>query len=478
MNYVKNHVLKAVIAMGIFCSLEALNFSILNTDVYASTESQTPYLKSIYVSEGDDIKFKKNEHEYIVDVADDIEEIYLRAKPEGASYTVKINGSTLNADEKYKYEAELQEGKNKFEIEVSDSEFDEKSKYTVYVYRGGEKTVYLKNILIDDNNIGFVKEKKSYNIELDEDCRSIFLETDPLDENYTISVGGTVLNTESNVIKINFSQKIGKYGFNIDVKDNETNRSTRYEINIYMGIAVTPNVTDSINQVIKPNQWVIVNGRFRYNDALGNPIKNNWFYDSKYKAFYHFNSRGNMQTGWSIIDGDTYYLGSDGKMRIGWVNYENEWYYLGNNGVMETGWTFVDNNWYYLNSDGSMYTGWLAYKGKWYYLSANGFMKTGWILYNKKWYYLNCDGSMKNEWQYYNNDWYYLNSDGSMRTGEWVYYNSNWYYINYSGTMRKGWLFKDDKYYYFNEDGTMNKESKVIEGYIYTFNNDGSVNFG
>lgn len=479
MGNLKKRIFTIAIAVGVFCSIDPLNFSILNTNVYAtSTESQTPCLKSIYINEGDDIDFKQNQHEYIVDVSDDVENIFLRAKPEDSSYTVKINGSTLNKDEKYKYETELKEGKNKFEIEVTDSDSDESSKYTVYVYRGGEKAVFLKDILIDDNKIGFSKEKKSYNIELDENCKSILLKAEPLDENYTISVRNTILNSSNNTIKINFSQKVGKYEFNIDVKDNETDRITSYEINIYMGIAVTPNVADSINKALKPNQWVIVNGRWQYNDALGHPIKNYWFYDQNYNGFYHFNSRGNMQTGWSIIDDTTYYLGNDGKMRTGWVDYENEWYYLDNSGAMKTGWDFINSNWYYLNGDGSMYTGWLAYKGKWYFLSASGAMKTGWILYDKKWYYLNDDGSMKNGWQDYNNDWYYLNSNGSMRTGEWVFYNSNWYYINYSGTMRCGWLYKDDKYYYFNEDGTMNKRSKVIDGYLYNFNNDGSVNFG
>lgn len=478
MSNLKKRISAGVVASGIFFTLWPLNFSLFNTKVYADSKSEAPYLKSIYLSEGDNIDFKENVYEYIVDVDQDIEEIFLRARPQNDSYIVKVNGTIVEKDNRYKYESKLNEGKNKFIIEVLDSEGNESSTYTVYVYRGGEKAVYLKNITIDGSNIGFSKDIKSYNIELDDDEKSIRLKIDTEDENYTVSIKDKVLTNSNNVAKLSFSQNIGKYVFNIDVKDNETGRSTSYEINIYLGIPVTPNIADSINQVLKPNQWVIVNGRWQYNDALGNPIKNNWFYDSNYNGFYHFNSKGNMQTGWSIIDDKTYYLGPDGKMRTGWVDYEGEWYYLDLNGVMKTGWNFIDYNWYYLNGDGSMYTGWLPYKGKWYFLSANGKMKTGWILYNKKWYYLTYDGSMKTGWQYYDNNWYYLNNDGSMRTGEWVFYNSNWYYINYSGTMRYGWLYKDDKYYYFNEDGTMNKSSKVIDGYLYNFNNDGSVNFG
>lgn len=474
---IREYIFRIAISLGVLFSFQPLNINFLNVRSYAATENQTPYLRNIYLSEGDNIRFKKDKYEYIVDVTDSTEDILIRPKLDDISNIVKINGTTLNPDEKYNYETQLKKGKNKFEIEVIDSESKESNKYIIYVYRGGETAVYLKNILIDDNNIGFSQEKKLYNIELDEDCKSILLEAVPLDKNYTISVGGTVLNSDNNLIKINFSQNIGKYTFNIDVTDNETERTTRYAIDIYMGIAVTPNVSDSINQVIKPNQWVIVNGRWRYNDSLGHPIKNNWFFDSKYKGYYHFNSRGNMQTGWSVIDNSTYYLGNDGKRRSGWINYEDDWYYLDANGVMKTGWNFIDDKWYYLNEDGSMYTGWLGYKGNWYYLSHDGAMTTGWILYNKKWFYLNEDGTMKNGWQYYNGDWYYLNSDGSMRTGQWVYDDSKWYYINYSGTMRIGWLYKDDKYYYFNEDGSMNKKSKVIDGYLYNFNNDGSVNF-
>lgn len=60
---------------------------------------------------------------------------------------------------------------------------------------------------------------------------------------------------------------IGKYTINIGLKDEDTERVGTYTLNIYLGISVSPNVSDSINKVLKPNQWVIINGRYD-NDAV------------------------------------------------------------------------------------------------------------------------------------------------------------------------------------------------------------------
>ncbi len=473
-------------------SVMLLNITCVKT--YAETKEDTPALKSIYVSQGDDIDFSKDIHNYIVDVSSDDEDIFIKAKPEDENYVLRINGELVSKDDKYKKLVNLKMGKNKVIIEVSSSKkfIDDKyyesycegehkedesdiSKYIVYVFRGGETAVYLKNITIDHNNIGFTSTDNYYNLEIDDDNEVAEFQFEKFDEDDTILVNNKVLNNTS-YLKIKF-KGIGKYTVIVDIIDNDTKRKGTYTFNIYYGIPVSPNVSDSINSALKPNQWVIVNGRWQLNDALGKPLRSQWFYDPNYNSYFYFNGRGNMKTGWVNIDGNTYYLGNSGQMQTGWVEYEGEWYYLDHNGVMRTGWVKDNDKWYYLNADGSMKTGWFVDNNQWYFLSRSGEMKTGWMLDNKKWYYFSESGTMETGWLKYNDEWYYLNNDGSMKSGEWFSENGKWYYINYSGTMRCGWLNKDDKFYYFNEDGSMRIDPIVLDGYLYAFNKDGSVDF-
>ena len=476
-NLIKKCLIMFIIGAASIISSEIISTAVGSTKAYASTEdTKVPYLRDIYLSEDDSISFAKNQFKYVVDVDEDVDEIILRPKPDDSDYRIKINDDLLSKDEKYKYTAKLNLGKNTFKIKVTDTKNNISSIYKVFIYRGGEKNVFLKDLTLNNSNFGFDQANRLYNIELDEGTKEAVFKIETIDDNHTVSVQDTVLNS-NNAVKIKFKEKAGKYSFVVKVKDNDTERIGEYSISIYLGIPVTPNVQGYLNQVLKPNQWVIVNGRWQYNDALGNPIKDKWFYDSNYEGYFHFNSRGNMQTGWVIIDDYTYYLQDNGKMYIGWTKEEDKWYYLDFDGKMQTGWSFIDGKWYYFNNFGSMQTGWINLEGKWYFLAADGHMKTGWILYDKKWYYLNSDGSMKTGWLYYNNDWYYLNDEGDMKSGRWLYYNHNWYYMNYSGTMRCGWLYQDDKYYYMDEDGKMVTGTKIIDNYCYNFGKDGAVIF-
>lgn len=467
------NMIAAIFIIGTFSTIEPNCLNLITTTAYAE---EKPYLKSIYLSEGDSINFSEDTYSYIVDVDKDTDEIFIKAKPDDPSYIVKINGQVVTKDEYYKENLDLQKGKNKIKIAVENKEMKSTSIYTVYVYRGGKDAVYLKDININNSTIGFDKSSNFYNIELDEGTDIVELETIPEEGIYSIAANGKILG-ETNSIKLKF-KGIGKYTINIGLKDEETQRLGAYTLNIYLGIPVSPNISDSINEVLKPNQWVIVNGRWRYNDIFGDCLKDTWFYDDKYKSYFHFNSIGNMQTGWLEDGGNYYYLNSNGSMQTGWVSYEDEWYYLDSHGVMRTGWIEDNNKWYYLRKDGTMANGWIVSKENWYYLNSSGAMQTGWLYYDKNWYYLDPHGAMQTGWMKSGEEWYYLNSDGSMKGGEWLYYKGHWYYINYAGNMRCGWLYKDGKYYYLNEDGTMRTSTKTIDGYTYEFNKDGSVNFG
>ena len=477
------NIIAAMFIVGVFSVMEPNCFNLIATKAYAE---EKPYLKNIYLSEGNDIDFSEDVYSYIVDVDKDTEETFIKAKPVNASDKVKINGQEVTKDDYYKQTLKLDKGKNKVEIEVEDDNTKNISIYTVYIYRGGKDAVYLNDININGSTIGLDKGNTFYNIELDDGTDLVELETVPGEGKYSITINGNQLD-EKNSKKLKFNG-IGKYILNIVIKDCDTERVGAYTLNIYLGIPVSPNVSDAINKVLKPSQWVIVNGRWRYNDVFGKALKDMWFYDNKYKSYFHFNSRGNMQTGWIEDGGNYYYLNSSGKMYTGWLFYENKWYFLDSHGAMRTGWIEDDHKWYFLRKDGSMATGWIVSKDKWYYLNSKGEMQIGWVFYDKQWYYLNSYGTMEIDWINYNNEWYFLNPNGSMKAGEWIYSKGNWYYLTYAGNMKhdnnidrlSGWLYaeEDKKYYYFNEDGTMRTSTKTIDGYTYNFNEDGSVNFG
>lgn len=480
MNRSIKHMIIACSVIGIFGTIGPVDcLNLFTTKVYAKTET---YLKDIFLSDGYEIDFKDDQYSYIVDVDENLEEIVLRARPENDNYTVKINGQALQERDKYRGTIHLNPGKNKLEIEIKIGTV-RKAMYTLYIYRGGKDAVYLDDIKINGINIGFNKKNSFYNVDLDDDTSVVQLSMLTEGDEYTVKVNDKAL-SKTNSIKIKFNG-IGKYNINVTVIDNETERERLYTLGLYIGIPISPDVSGVIDEIKKPNQWLMVNGRWRYNDSSGAYLRSTWFYDSKYGKYFHFNKKGNMQTGWIFVNDKSYFLDVHGAMQTGWILDNGEWYYLKHDGSMQTEWGYIDGNWYHFSENGSMEKGWILDNNNWYYLDNVGAMKTRWILYKRKWYYLNPDGSMHTGWLDSGYNWYYLNSDGSMKSGEWLYYNGNWYCFDHPGNMirrdvnnnKSGWLHveQDNKFYYFNEDGTMNTTTKTIDGYTYNFNKDGSA---
>lgn len=472
MNKSIKHIIVAAIMINIFAAINPTNYlNLTTTKAYAASDI---YLKSISLNEGNNINFSKTTYSYIVDVGNNIDDIVVRAKPEYSSDDVIINGIKVTRDDNYRTIIDLKEGKNKIEIKVEDI-YGAEATYIVYVYKGGADAVYLKDLKIDDSNMGFEKTNSFYNIELDEGTDIVKLETETEDDKYSVYVNNRKLG-QSKSIKLKFGG-IGKYNVSVKIVDEETKRYRTYTLGFYIGIPVSPNASTDIYEILKPNQWVIVNGRWRYNDSAGEPLKDTWFYDKKYGSYFYLNSNGNMQTGWVQDNGNWYYMNNSGEMQTGWIIDDYNWYYLDENGAMREGWIETNNKWYFLGKDGAMKTDWVVSDDKWYFLAKDGAMKTGPILENGKRYFLDEHGVMRTGWLKLNGYWYFLNNDGAMVNGEWIQDKGNWYYINYDGTMRTGWLYKGDKYYYLNENGAMNTGVKTIDGYTYHFNNDGSVNF-
>jgi len=100
----------------------------------------------------------------------------------------------------------------------------------------------------------------------------------------------------------------------------------------------TGSTTTGTVSTVKANQWVQVNGYWKYNDALGNPLRSQWFYDGYY--------------------GKWYYLGWDGVMASNsWLWSGGKWYYVGYSGAMLTNsWILTGGKYYYVGSDGAMVT--------------------------------------------------------------------------------------------------------------------------
>ena len=159
-----------------------------------------------------------------------------------------------------------------------------------------------------------------------------------------------------------------------------------------------------------------------------------------------------------------YYFDHAGKALVsGWKGN----YYLKSNGVMARNEWIYDTNykaWYYLKSDGSYAQN--SWQGS-YYLKSDGKMAQSEWLYDssyKAWYYLKSDGSYaQNSWQ----GSYYLKSDGKMAQSEWLYDSSYkaWYYLKSDGSYLRDQWFKDGSaWYYLKADGKM-AQNETIGGY-------------
>lgn len=331
-----------------------------------SDNSDGVYLDSINLSDGD-ISFSKNKMEYDVNVNSTIDEIRIVAQPEYDGYEVKIDGVAVSKDESYRRTVKLTNGKNTILIELQDSDGNEQT-YTLNINRGGttavntseavdntQDPIYLDDIVIQDGDIPlkFKPKVTNYAVDVKELYDSIIIKAEPEYDNLVIINDSKC---EHNYIQ-RVDLKEGKNVIKIKVNNNNTYDASdaEYEERIYTltvyrgtseGTAQSAQATSianaqegsiSTNLVsnAKISQWTNNNGKWQYNDFMGNLLKNAWYYDRNYGKTYYFNNEGNMVTGW--------------------VAYNNSWYYLDESGAMVTGWfKDLNGNWYYLYETGAM----------------------------------------------------------------------------------------------------------------------------
>lgn len=344
-----------------------------------SDDENDAYLDDISLSDGD-ISFSKETMKYDVNVSSSVDEIRITAQPEYDDDDVKIDDVSVDKDEDYRRSVKLAYGGNTILIEVQDEDGNEQT-YTLNINRGGtiaidssqvidttQDPIYLDDIVIEDGDIPlkFKPKVTSYAVDVDDDQDNIIIKAKPEYDDVVRINGTKVEDLYSSRVNLEEGKNVIEIKINnsntYDKSDDEYEERT-YTVTVYrgtsQGTAATSNGGDSETNTnsSKANQWVSVNGKWQYNDALGNPLKNIWYYDRNYDKNYYLQADGYMATGWLYNSGAWYYLDESGTMQIGWKQVGSNWYYLDNTGKMTIGWfKDMDGKYYYLNSSGAMVT--------------------------------------------------------------------------------------------------------------------------
>lgn len=222
--------------------------------------------------------------------------------------------------------------------------------------------IYLERLSVDSQSISLSKSKVEYTYNVGSDVDEVTIKATPEEDDYDVTIDGDSVD-EDDKFKSDVDLKKGENKIKIKIEDGNDERV--YTLNITRGSSSSTSDSTSTSttttatskpdtataiSTAKVSQWVKVNGKWQYNDATGNPVKNSWVQN------YYLQADANMATGWITYGGKWYYLGDDGARKTGWQLVNDKWYYMDSNGVMQTGWMRDLNNgkYYYLNSDGSM----------------------------------------------------------------------------------------------------------------------------
>jgi len=104
----------------------------------SSSNSDDVYLKSISLSTGD-LSFSKSTSTYNINVDESVDEMRITAKPdcdsdEYDSYEVRIDGTTVDEDDKFRETISLNKGKNEINITIEDDDYNKRT-YTLNITR-------------------------------------------------------------------------------------------------------------------------------------------------------------------------------------------------------------------------------------------------------------------------------------------------------------------------------------------------------
>ena len=178
-------------------------------------------------------------------------------------------------------------------------------------------------------------------------------------------------------------------------------------LTVHGGVADKSTATINVGNVKAKAGWKQdANGKWKYLNSNGTYSKNKWQFING--QWYHFDSKGIMQTGWLLTGGKMYYLkasGSDvGRMLTGWRNIGGSTFYFKSSGETAVGFTKIGSNTFYFKklggkgTKGKMLTGWHTIKNNKYYFKKTGAQGTkgkmliGWHTIGGKKYYFNSQG--------------------------------------------------------------------------------------
>lgn len=265
-------------------------------------DAEDVLLKSIYLSDGD-IDFSKKKTNYDVKVNEDVDDIVVRAKPDDDDYLVDINGDAVDEDGNYEKTVKLDKGNNEIKITVEGD--DDKTTYTLNVYRGKlSSSDTVNNSASSDNN-----------------SSSILYSTGKYNTWQQVNGKWQYIDGIGQVMK-------NKWWF-----DSTSGNNYYLDENGF-----------------RKTGWLLNNNKWYYFDNDG-VLQKDW--KNINGKWYNLGKAGVMQIGW-IQDSDKkwYFLDSNGVMRTGWTQMPNgSWYYLNENGEMLYN-TTVDG--YTLNKNGVM----------------------------------------------------------------------------------------------------------------------------
>ena len=146
----------------------------------------------------------------------------------------------------------------------------------------------------------------------------------------------------------------------------------------------------------------------------------------------------------------TPYVTPTPETEAGWLKDEIGWSYQRANGsIAKAEWEMINGTWYHFDSKGYMQTGWLNLDGTWYYLNADGKMATDTYVDG---YYVDANGAWVVEgWQNSGYGWWYQRANGSYPSNGWEMINGIWYYFDANGYMLANTTTPDG--YYVDENG-------------------------
>lgn len=179
---------------------------------------------------------------------------------------------------------------------------------------GSYDDIYLDRLSISGESISLSESKVSYTYNVAGDVDQVSIKAVPEDkDNDTVTIDGTDVDDSDNYKKtVDLKKGTNKIEVEVSNSDDDTNRV--YTLTITRGATTNTNstsdeTTTTSNASIKVDQWVQINGRWQYNDSLGTPLKNQWFFDRSLQKWYYLGSDGFMLTN-TMVNG--YRVGADG----------------------------------------------------------------------------------------------------------------------------------------------------------------------